>query len=389
MEEEATMSGAEGRARCVKNARRVVVKVGSAVLTSGGGGLDEEVIRRLSSQVCFFVKKGWEFVIVSSGAIAAGKSKLGLKELPKTIPYQQAAAATGQSHLVWAYEKSFKRNGLKVAQVLLTHEDLGHRQRYINARNTLQILLENSVVPIVNENDTVSVEEIKFGDNDILSAFVADLVKAHLLIILTDIDGFFTADPRRVKDATLIPFVKDITSSLEAMAEKSSTRLGTGGMKTKLEAARKVALSGVPTVIANGRERDVIKRLLRGEELGTIFLPGVTKLKGKKPWIAQHRRPRGYIIIDGGARNALVNNGKSLLPSGITRVEGEFQAGDLVACLDGEGVEIARGLVNYTSQELGKIRGHHTKEIEGILGFKVYDEVIHRDDLVVHPERRK
>lgn len=385
--EKATLNSAEARAGYVKNARRVVVKIGSTVLTSEEGGLDEVVIRRLTSQVCFFVKRGWDFFIVSSGAIAAGKEKLGRGDLPKTIPYQQAAAAVGQSHLVWAYEKSFKRHGLNVAQILLTHEDLGDRRRYLNARNTLQVLQENGVVPIVNENDTVAVEEIKFGDNDVLSAFVADLVKAQLLLILTDIDGFFTADPRQSSDATLIPLVEGITPDLEAMAEKSSSGPGTGGMQTKLDAARRAGLSGVPTVIANGWEQNVIKRVLRGEELGTFFLPAPAKLKGKKPWIAQHLRPRGYIIIDDGARNALVKNSKSLLPSGITGVEGEFQFGELVACLDKKRVEVARGLVNYSSAELQKIRGRHTKEIEGILGFKNYDEVIHRDVLVVHGGR--
>jgi glutamate 5-kinase len=367
----------------------VVLKVGSAVLTSEEGDLDEAVIRRLVSQVSFLVKRGWEFVVVSSGAIAAGRAKLGRSNIPKTIPYKQAAAAVGQSHLVWAYEKSFRRSGIQVAQILLTHDDLGHRNRYLNARNTLHILLENGVVPIVNENDTVAVEEIKFGDNDILSAFVADLVKAELLLILTDIEGFFTADPRREPGAQLIPLVEKVTPQLESMAGKSSTQLGTGGMQTKLEAVRKAALSGIPTVIAEGGEANVIKRVLKGEEIGSLFLPGSVKLKGKKPWIAHHLRPKGYIIIDNGARKALVNNGKSLLPTGITGVEGGFKFGDLVACLDVKGVEVARGLVNYSSEELQKIRGRHTSEIEGILGFKTYDEVIHRDDMVILGDRGK
>lgn len=377
-------SSATKRAELLQGIRRVVLKVGSAVLTSEEGGLDEAVIRRLVSQVSFLTRQGWEFVIVSSGAIAAGKSKLGRKEIPNTIPYYQAAAALGQSHLIWAYEKSFKRSGLKVAQILLTHEDLGNRQRYLNARNTLHILLENGVVPIVNENDTVAVDEIKFGDNDILSAFVADLVKAQLLLILTDIDGFYDADPRLVPDANLIPLVENITPELEAMARKSSTRIGTGGMETKLEAARKASLSGFPTIIANGMEENIIKRILiKGEERGTLFLPGEIKLKGKKTWMAHHLRPKGHITIDNGAKRALLNNGKSLLPSGITQVDGEFRFGDLVTCRDFEGVEIARGLVNYNSGELLKIKGKQTREIEGILGSKNYDEVIHRDDLVI------
>ncbi len=372
------------RTTLVRGVRRIVVKLGSSLITTEGEGLNSTMIDSIAQQVSDVMHEGREVLLVSSGAIAAGTQKLRLKEIPRTISLKQAAAAVGQSHLIWAYEKSFDQHHLQVAQVLLTHEDLVHRQRYLNARNTLSTLLHYRVIPIINENDTVSVSEIKFGDNDTLSALVTTLIEGDLLILLTDIDGLYTADPRLNPEATLIPLVPAVTPEIERLGGGKGSAVGTGGMYTKIQAAKKVTRSGIPMIIAHGRIEKVLLRLLAGEELGTYFLPAEEPhLRGKKHWIAHILRPRGVIVVDEGAREALLFRGKSLLPSGIVSVEGHFEFGDAVTCSDLQGKPFARGLVNYNAKEIAAIKGKRTSQVEAILGYKYQDEIIHRDNLVL------
>ncbi len=353
------------------------------MLTSRGNGLDFEVIHDLVRQFAELTLAGRQILIVSSGAIAAGLQELKLPDFPRTITQKQAAAAVGQSHLIWAYERAFGQFQRCVAQVLLTHEDLRHRARYLNARNTLFMLIRLGAIPIINENDTVSVEEIKFGDNDTLSAMVADLVQADLLLMLTDLDGLYSADPRVTPQAEFIPEVRRITPAIEAMGGSPHSAVGTGGMFTKIQAAKKLAASGVPTLIANGMQAGIVEAILAGEALGTLFYPEPQLLRGRKRWIVTTLRPRGVLRVDDGARNAIVSRGKSLLPSGIREVEGDFAFGDLVRCCDMAGNEFARGLVNFPVGDLRLIKGLHTSKIELALGYKYYDEVIHRDNLVL------
>jgi glutamate 5-kinase len=360
-----------------------VVKIGSRVLTSKGEGLDFEVINDLVTEISDLSHAGREALVVSSGAIAAGIKELKLRDLPRTIAQKQAAAAVGQSHLIWAYERAFKQHRQRVAQVLLTHEDLRHRARYLNARTTLLTLIRLAAIPIINENDTVSVEEIKFGDNDTLAAMVAVLVQADLLIILTDLDGLYTVDPRINPQAEFIAEVPRITPAIEALGGVPHHAVGRGGMFTKIQAAKKLATSGVPTIIANGLRPGVVTSLLAGGSVGTLFYPERRLLPGRKRWIVTTLRPRGALIIDDGAKAAIVSRGKSLLPSGILQVEGAFEFGDLVRCCDMAGTEFARGLVNYPERDLRRIKGLHTSKIETTLGHKYYDEVIHRDNLVI------
>lgn len=322
-------------------------------------------------------------MLVSSGAIAAGIKELNLPEVPKNIPQKQAAAAIGQSHLIWVYEKFFGQRNQKVAQILLTHDDLSNRRRYLNARNTLFTLLRYRVVPIINENDTVAIEEIQFGDNDTLSALVTNMVEADLLLILSDVDGFYTADPRRDRQASLLSQVDKITPAIEAIAQPSLSLTGRGGMISKIQAAKKAGASGAMTIIANGKHPEIIKRVLAGEEVGTLFLPQKSRLTSRKHWIAYTLKPKGDIVVDDGARDALIRNGKSLLPKGILGIKGKFGPGDAVTCIDAKGQGLARGIVNYSSEELKAIKGCYTTEIEKILGYKFYDEVIHRDNLVL------
>jgi glutamate 5-kinase len=359
------------------------VKIGSRVLTSKGEGLDFEVINDLVKQISNLARAGKEVLVVSSGAVAAGIKELRLRELPRTIAQKQAVAAVGQSHLIWAYERAFKQDRQRVAQVLLTHEDLRQRARYLNARNTLLTLIRLKTIPIINENDTVSVEEIKFGDNDTLSAMVADLVQADILLILTDIDGLYTADPRVDTTAQLLPEVSRITAIVEAMGGLPHNAVARGGMYTKIQAAKNLAASGIPTIIANGLQPGIITVLLAGEPVGTLFHPERRLWRGRKRWIATTLRPRGLLIVDDGAKAAIVSKGKSLLPSGVSEVEGEFDFGDLVRCCDLAGDEFARGLVNYPGRDVRLIKGLHTSKIEVALGHKDYDEVIHRDNLLV------
>jgi len=373
----------EIRRETVKRTKRVVIKVGSAVLTLQSGGLNEEAFTRLSLAVSNLLRRGVEVAVVTSGAVAAGMGKLGLTERPKSIPEKQAAAAAGQSSLMGRYEKVFAAHNLNVAQVLLTHEDLSSRHRYLNARNTLFTLLSYGVIPIINENDTVVVDEIKFGDNDNLSALVAGLIDADLLLILTDTEGLYDKDPRSHADARLIPLVEKIDSHIEHMAGGVGTSIATGGMITKVQAARKASSVGIPTIIVSGRDMSNIDRVFASEKVGTLFLSQSEKLTSRKHWIATVLKPKGAIIVDDGARDALISKGKSLLPTGIVGVEGDFGIGDAVLLEDKGGKKFAQGLTGYTHVEILLIMGHRSSRIEEILGYKYCDEVIHRDDLVV------
>jgi glutamate 5-kinase len=371
------------RGLAAAGARRLVVKVGSAVLAGGGNGLDRPTIRRLVEQLTALRRAGREVLLVSSGAILAGRAALGLGPRPRTIALKQAAAAVGQSHLMRAYEEAFQPHGQRVAQILLTRDDLRHRERYLNARNTLLTLIDLGVVPIINENDTVAVEEIKFGDNDALSALVANLVTADLLIILTDTDGLFTADPRRDPRARLVREVALGTGEARRWAGASASEVGTGGMSSKVEAASLAGASGTPTIVANGLAEGTLARLLAGEELGTYFAPRPERLGSRKRWLAFATHPRGAIVVDPGAKAALLRAGKSLLPSGIVGAREAFGPGDVVSLVDGEGREFGRGLTNYAADEVERIKGLKTGQIERALGYKYTDEVVHRDNLVI------
>lgn len=371
------------RKTIMNKVHRIVLKVGSQVLTAKGRSLSQAVFDRLARELSAAKKKGYEMVIVSSGAIAAGMARLGLLEKPKTIPQKQAAAAIGQSALMWNYERAFTCYGEKVAQVLLTRDDLSNRRRYLNARNTLLTLLGLGVIPIINENDTVVVEEIKFGDNDNLSALVTSLVNADLLIILSDIDGLYDRDPRLSKNAKLIPLVRQVTPEMEKKASGTLSPISIGGMVTKLQAARKAALFGVPMILANGMVEGILERIFQAEDVGTLFTSEVNKLNSRKHWIAFTLEPQGRIIVDDGAKKAILQKGKSLLPSGVLAAEGEFSLGDPVVLVDLQKQEFAKGLSNYGSAEINKIKGLKTTEVENKLGYKYGDEIIHRDDLVI------
>jgi glutamate 5-kinase len=372
------------RETIINKSRRVVIKVGSAVLTDTEQGLDHDRIEQLVSDMMYIMNRGNEIILVSSGAIAAGLAKLGLKKTRNMpLSLKQASAAVGQSGLMWTYEKNFATYGQKVAQVLLTRDDLSNRTRFLNARNTIQTLLDHHVVPIINENDTVSVDEIKFGDNDNLSGMVVHLADADLLIILSDIDGLYTADPKLKSSATLIPLIDKITAELERVAGDARSPVGTGGMRSKLLTAKKVAAYGVPMVILNGKKNDIIQGFFEGKEVGTLFLPRQKRQESRKHWIAYTVCSKGNIVIDDGGREAMVNKGKSLLPGGIIRVEGSFKIGDCVTCVDRHGNPFARGLVKYSSANLERIQGLKTAQIAFVLGYKDYDEVIHRNDLVL------
>lgn len=363
-------------------AKRVIIKIGSGVI-SDRNGLDIALIEALARDIHHLRGLGVEVILVSSGAVAAGKGDLGIVGRPHTIPLKQAAAAIGQSRLMRAYKDAFRPLGQTVAQILLTRDDLANRRRYLNARNTLMTLLGHGVTPIINENDTVVVDEIRFGDNDNLSAMVTNLLEANLLVILSDVDGLYDRDPAQNPGARLIPLVEKITAEIEAMAGDAGTDLGTGGMATKIKAAKRASLYGVGTVIVNGRTPRVLSRMFDGEELGTYFLPARDRMTAKKHWIAFTKKPKGKLFLDNGARAALVEGGKSLLPSGITGVEGGFDRGDAVRLCDLEGTEFGKGVINYALPELLRIMGKKTFEIEAILGYKYGDEVVHRDNLVL------
>ncbi|MCH7922176.1 MAG: glutamate 5-kinase [Nitrospinae bacterium] len=367
----------------LSNIKRVVIKVGSYILASPDHTLNTEMIRNLVSQVAALKDEGMEIIIVSSGAIAAGIRQLGLPSVPQSMPKKQAAAAVGQSILIWEYERNFQETGHQVAQVLLTHDDLATRRRFLNAKNTLEELLSFGVIPIINENDTVSVDEIKMGDNDLLSATVATMAQAQLLIVVSDVEGLYTGDPTRDKGARLLSEVEAITPEIEQAAGLPTSDVGSGGMATKVQAAKSAGLMGIPTIIVSGRQPDVIRRALGGDKVGTFFLPGKDRLAARKHWLRYTLKPKGSITVDEGAMQAITKRGKSLLPSGIVKVEGRFEYGDAVSLQGLNGKEIGRGLSNYTLDELRKIQGHHTKDIEALLGYKYYDEVVHRDNLVL------
>jgi len=371
------------RRELLKNVKRVVVKIGSQVLTNANGALDAEVFRQICDDIATLRGKGFQVLVVSSGAIAAGRSELGMSEKPATIPQKQAAAAIGQTRLMHAYETGLAPHGLKAAQVLLTSEDLGSRQRFLNARATLDTLLGFGIVPIINENDTVVVDEIKFGDNDNLSALVTNVGEAHLLLILTDVQGLFSADPRTNPDARLIPLVKGITREVERAAGGSRSSVGTGGMSTKVAAAKKAGKNGVPTIMVPGKQKGIVAAALQGKEVGTLFLPSETGVNRRKHWIAYTLKPAGRLIVDDGARDVLLKKGKSLLPSGIGRIEGRFERGSCVRICGPDGQEFARGLSDYSSSEVVLLAGHKSSEIEEILGYRYADVIVHRDNLVV------
>ncbi|GMV02309.1 MAG: glutamate 5-kinase [Burkholderiales bacterium] len=363
--------------------RRIVVKVGSSLVTDEGRGLDEQAISEWGAQIAQLRALGKEVVMVSSGAVAEGTKRLGWTRRPKAMHELQAAAAVGQMGLAQVYETCFRAHGLGTAQVLLTHEDLSDRKRYLNARSTLLALLALGVVPIINENDTVVTDEIKFGDNDTLGALVANLIDADALVILTDQSGLFTADPRRDPQARLLGRVVAGDPALEAMAGGAGSPVGRGGMITKVLAARRAARSGAHTVVASGREARVLLRLAHGESIGTLFVAQTPRMAARKQWLADHLQLRGSVRLDAGAARALVAGGRSLLPIGVTEVGGDFERGEAVAIRDPEGREIARGLINYSSSETRRIMRRPSSEIEAILGFIEQPELVHRDNLVL------
>jgi glutamate 5-kinase len=374
------------RQQYLGKARRVVLKLGSAVLTADHG-LNQSLIQRLVGEMGRLRSADREFILVSSGAIAAGCRKLGLESRPTGIPQAQAVAAAGQSTLMLTYEEAFAEFGLKVAQILLTHDDLESRRRFLNARNTLFALLQWQVVPIINENDTVATDELKFGDNDNLAALICNLVGADFLVLLTDADGLFDKDPRQHADARLLTTVPTINARVEKAAGRRPGILGRGGMVTKLQAAKKAGAAGIPTLIANGLTPGILGKIFAGEEVGTLFLPQDQKLTSRQYWLAYNVTPKGAILVDHGARLALVQHHKSLLPAGILEVFGGFRKGDAVHLMDADGKPFAMGLTNYSAREIGRIKGRQSQEIAQTLGGpKGYDEVIHRDNLVVFPE---
>jgi glutamate 5-kinase len=366
----------------ITTTKRLVVKVGSALVTRNGAGLDQAFIADCARQIATLHEQGREVVLVSSGAIAAGMQRLGWAVRPNAVHELQAAAAVGQMGLAQTYETCFGGRGIKTAQILLTHDDLADRTRYLNARTTLTTLLELGVVPIINENDTVVTDEIKFGDNDTLGALVANLIEADLLAILTDQQGLYSADPRKDPSATLIGEGEADDTRFESMAGGAGTGIARGGMITKVRAARRAARSGADTAIASGHEQDVLLRLMTGEPIGTLLHAGATPLAARKQWLADHLQLAGSLTLDDGALRAL-REGRSLLPVGVVTVEGEFERGAAVACRSGDGAEVARGLINYSSSEARRIARHASHEIETLLGYVDEKELIHRDNLVL------
>ncbi|MDA8135236.1 MAG: glutamate 5-kinase [Desulfobacteraceae bacterium] len=366
----------------LNHARRIVVKLGSNVITAKNG-LDLEVIDRISGQISTLMDRGLEVILVSSGAQAAGLRKMGMTVRPSEMPKRQAIAAMGQSGLMMAYENSFARRDKKVAQILLTAEDLNNRKRYLNARNTLNTLMEWKVVPVINENDTIMVEEIKLGDNDNLAAMIALLMDADFLFILTDIEGLYDKDPRRFPEARLISEVTSFKKEIEAYAGDIPGTLGTGGMLSKIKAAKKVTSAGIPMIVARGNVENVLLGLFEGRPQGTYFVPKTKKLARRKCWIAHTLAPKGSLIIDDGAVRAVRENGKSLLPIGVVKVEGEFEEGAPVAFKTAGNEIIGIGLVNYRSSDVELIKGLKTFQIEACLGSKHYDEIIHRNNMVL------
>ena len=366
----------------LKSARRWVVKIGSALLTADGKGLDQQAMAAWVKQMVSLQQQGIELVLVSSGAVAEGMVRMGLSRRPNAVHELQACAAIGQMGLVQAYESYFREHGVKTAQILLTHDDLSDRKRYLNARNTLRTLLDWKVLAVINENDTVATDEIRFGDNDTLAALVANLVEADALVILTDQEGMFDRDPRNDPTAQLLPEVQAMDERLLAMAGGGGL-LGRGGMITKVRAARLAARSGCATIIASGRGDNILVRLSRAEVLGTLLLPEQDRLAARKQWLAGHLQMAGKLVIDAGASRALRQGGRSLLPVGVKSVEGSFSRGEVVACVDEQGVQVAVGLVNYPADEARKIAGQASEKIESLLGYVDDAELVHRDNMVV------
>ncbi len=384
------------RKKITKSLKRVVIKIGSSVIShrepgksSLVQGLNPERVRHYSRQIKQIVDRGCEVVLVSSGAIMAGRERLGLTRNHLTIPEKQACAASGQSHLMHVYEKKFEKQGLKVAQILLSSADLGNRRRYLNAKHTTEALLKHKVIPIINENDSVTVDEIKIGDNDTLSATVACLVDAQLLIILSDVDGLYTRDPskksRKKGEPTpeLIHRVDKVTKEVEKLSGKSNNLLTVGGMATKVMAAKKTMSFGIPTLLLNGLDDKAMEKALNGETVGTLFWSDTGKIRNRKHWIAHTLKPSGVITVDAGAKKALLERGKSLLPAGVIRVQGNFEFGNSVTVVDEMSQEVARGLINYNTGDLEKIKGMKTTEVRKLFDDNFYEEVIHRDDMVV------
>lgn len=367
----------------MRDAKRIVVKIGSTLITNHGEGVDHAAIADWAGQIAALRKAGTEVLLVSSGAIAEGMQRLGWKKRPHEVNQLQAAAAVGQMGLVQVYESAFGKHGLHTAQVLLTHDDLADRKRYLNARSTLTTLLALGVVPVINENDTVVTDEIKFGDNDTLGALVANLLEADWLVILTDQQGLFTADPRKDPAAKLVSDARAGDADLERMAGGAGSELGRGGMLTKVLAAKRAARSGAGTVIAYGREPDVLRRLRGGEAIGTRLVAETLSLAARKTWLAGHLKTGGALTLDAGAVRVLLQDGKSLLPVGVVSVEGLFERGEVVSCKSADGHEIARGLVNYSSAETARILRKPSSEIEALLGYVAEPELIHRNNLVL------
>ena len=367
----------------VARARRLVIKLGSSLVTNDGRGIDHAAVARWAEEIAALKRSGKEVLLVSSGAIAEGMQRLGWTKRPSAIHALQAAAAVGQMGLVQAYEAAFSRFGLHTAQILLTHEDLADRRRYLNARSTLLTLLALGVIPVINENDTVTTDEIRLGDNDTLGALVTNLIEADALVLLTDQDGLHSADPRKEPTATLVRQARAGDPALEAMAGGAGSALGRGGMLTKVLAAKRAARSGASTVIANGREERVLGRLAAGEVIGTELIAETSTLAARKQWLADHVRLAGRLSLDAGAVRALARDGKSLLPIGVVACEGQFERGEVVACCDPDGREIARGLANYSAAETQRILRKPSSEIEPILGYVDEPELIHRDNLVL------
>jgi glutamate 5-kinase len=370
--------------RLLRRVRRAVIKIGSSILSTDAG-INRPRLRALAEEICALHQRGIEIVVVSSGAGAAGRARLGMKGRPKTVPERQAAAAVGQIDLMALYEEYFATSSTQVAQILLTHDDLANRRRYLNARHTIETLFEARVVPVANENDTVVTDELRnFGDNDNLSALIAGLVEADVLVMLSDVAGLFTKDPRTNPDAQLVSLVEDIGHGTAAYAMAGGGPLGTGGMASKLAAARKAAAAGIPAVIADGLHPGVLPAVFDASEaVGTLILPEGDRLGRRKHWIAYTLKPTGTVVVDQGAFEAVTQKGRSLLPKGLKAVEGKFGPGDCVRCVDPNGREFARGLVNYSAAELDKIKGVHSAGIEAVLGYKLTEEVIHRNDLVL------
>jgi len=378
-----TPAAPTGSLSVIASASRLVAKVGSSLVTNDGQGIDREAVAQWASQIAALRAQGKQVVLVSSGAIAEGMARLGWAKRPTLMHELQAAAAVGQMGLAQAYEVAFAKHNLRTAQILLTHEDLANRQRYLNARSTLFALLRLGVVPIVNENDTVATEEIALGDNDTLGALVTNLIEADALIILTDQRGLYDSDPRKNPDALFVSHGLAGDTLLETMAGSTGGGLGKGGMLTKILAAKRAARSGAHTVIASGREPDVLVRLAQGECLGSELRAELPVLSARKQWMADHLRLRGKLVLDAGAVKALVLEGKSLLPVGVQAVEGEFEPGDVVACVDSAGKERARGLVNYSSADTRRIMGQPSAQIADILGVMPESELMHRDNLII------